>query len=165
MKRIWKKESTVETALKNAVDVATILTLLATVAIAVIVYRAADRAYKAQAFGSLMSMINDFNALALTNDKCLEVFHRLAMHEEHVSLDEARDTWATFSLLNNRQLHYKLAALRHSSKGLLESDATIVANMLQNPRTEQLLRSGGYDPAFVAYCLKSKESGRASGPT
>jgi hypothetical protein len=139
-----------------------ILNTLGTVSIAIIVYVVTKRAYQAQALTSLMTTINSFNELALTNDKCLMTFHRLATGEEISELDAARESWAIFSLLNNRQLHYFLSMTKHSRREYFGSDAQIVANMLKNPRTKELLLKGGYDPDFVKYCLSCEARNAAT---
>jgi hypothetical protein len=135
-----------------------VLTSLAAISVAVIAYFASRRSYMIQSRSAMLSMINDFNALALTNDDCLRVFTKLLMGAEVTNLDESRKIWATYSFLNNRQLHYFLAINADTNAAYLEQDKKVLVSLLQHSFVLELLENGGYDPQFVAYCKEAYDA-------
>jgi hypothetical protein len=66
--------------------------------------------------------------------------------------------WATYSFLNNRQLHYFLAINADTNAAYLEQDKKVLVSLLQHSFVLELLENGGYDPQFVAYCKEAYDA-------
>lgn len=128
---------------------------IAGAAIAVITYFSSRRAYEAQSKMALLTTINSFNALALTNDDCLKVFHKLLSGCDTDDISDVRLTWAAYSFLNNRQIHYFISKSNHTKKGYLEEDRKNLSALMAQPRVKEVLESGGYDPEFIKYCKET----------
>lgn len=132
--------------------IAQFATSIAAATIAVIAYFASKRAYDAQSRVAMLTTINDFNALALTNDACLKTFHKVLTGKEVSDVGVARETWAAYSFLNNREIHFFLAKTNHTNPAYLEQDKKNLVALLSNPIVCDVLAKGGYDPAFLEYC-------------
>ena len=132
--------------------IAQFATSIAAALVAAIAYFASKRSYETQSRLAMLTTINDFNALALTNDACLKTFHKVLTGEDIQDEELARETWAAYSFLNNRQMHFFLAKTRYTNKAYLEQDKKNLESLLHNKVVRQVLARGGYDPAFLEYC-------------
>ena len=131
-----------------------VFTSIVTISIALIVYFHSRKVSHEQSKSMLLTSINNFNSLALSNDKCLETCDRL-ITGQNATLDEARERWAIFSILNNRQLHFFAYIHGQNSKEYIESDAKqILDPLLKNGKVIEVIKTGGYDPRFINYCLQ-----------
>jgi hypothetical protein len=108
----------------------------------------------------MLSTINEFNALALTNDVCLKTFHKTLTGKDVDNMERARETWAAYSFLNNRQIHFFLAKASHTKNDYLDQDKKNLVALLASPIIREVLSLGGYDPEFMEYCKNAIESNK-----
>ncbi len=139
---------------------ATLLLALATVLLA----KASNRLNKisealkaTQHSAALTQALNVQNSVALDSDANLLAADRLIAPEGRTTVEEARERWISFVLLNVQSLIF---ASRNEDAAFREiwhaAQHGVLDHLLKNDSVMQLLRSRGYTRAFVDYCEKRR---------
>jgi hypothetical protein len=140
---------------------------LATVVLSLVLWRNSKRHARAEYNRTIQESWNQLNALVLENPKLSPIADSLFGVAADDASEEARlKRYLAFFALNILQatfLGHQAGLVEQSYH--LEGTFHVLNPMLRDPEIVELLKFGGYHPAFVAFCEKRRSDLAASGAT
>lgn len=107
------------------------------------------------AFISRKQLVMQSNAVALDDQKNLDIVARLLYPEDLAKGVDPRTRWVTFNLLNCAEVGWAATLLNHdTAKGAQRAYMHHLRRLLKNPEVQESLRVGGYSPDFVDHCRR-----------
>jgi hypothetical protein len=143
-----------------------VLTVIATMAIPLLIWVSGKRLAAAQYVRDLQDLINQVNLLALqTDDNLLTMGHVNGLDVYARSTAELRKAYLTFVCLNAFQAEFLgakagLVQAKYGYPALLQ----LVEPMLKDELVWRLVSERGYHPDFVEFCSQVRTRFLAQGP-